>query len=300
MYEMKVQSNQYDSSFLTGMESAQTEVDHFGMLMEDVPAAPHAADKYGEVSWETYNQEVEKGQQVDGIIIPPGKTKHEITFTREVRECVSEQLMTAERSVAFKWYDKYQFGATRGFLRMSMGQPDLSEGVRWLMAIRVRGFPKVNERWQCITRSGKVPDFDQDVCPLRKKGVTAGFEWGHLMVECGNEAVKEARKLCLEKPIAHLRRVLRHEHELRGEFRNVTGIDSQNGLSGVVAIYLAGGTVSGARDYAFHTGYGQIDQVVDDLGQFGFIYGAQFLQMVAPRYMTALSLNAYGARVHQH
>lgn len=66
-------------------------------------------------------------------------------LVREVRECALERIMDVDggRLASFSsWYDTFQFGATRDFLRTSLSRHDLIEGVRWLVLVRVGGFPR--------------------------------------------------------------------------------------------------------------------------------------------------------------
>ncbi|KAI9452941.1 hypothetical protein HD554DRAFT_2043522 [Boletus coccyginus] len=58
-----------------------------------------------------------------------------------------------------------------------------------------------------------------------------------------------------------------------------------------MAIRLAGGCILDPRESVYLLSYGQMDYILTELGQFGYVFMASFLQAVAPLYCGAMGLN---------
>ena len=222
-------------------------------------------------------------------------------FIREVRECALERLFSVDggRLASFTgWYDKFQFGATRDFLRISLGRPDLSKGVRWLVLCRTGAFPRV---WNARTKSGHVAL--RQTCPLCGGHVEIGWDWIHLALQCLCREVTLARHKFLRSPTKYLTtdKVARtiFENSPSAIPSSVVGLpyhvlktDRQSGLIRfAVAIRLAGGCVLDPRESTFLLSFGHVDFLLTDLEHFGYVYLASFLQEVAPRYCRAMGLD---------
>ena len=218
-------------------------------------------------------------------------------FVREVRECALERLMDVDggRFATFTdWYDKFQFGATRDFLRISLGRPDLIEGVRWLVMVRVGGFPRSDS-----FRRRRDPTIDHEACPLCEGRVEAGWDWAHLAMSCSHEAVVAARGNYLEPALEHLLRQERVDYFYQrwpDTPKVLQGLPYQHMSDGRIpgilamasAIYLAGGCLTDPREATFTFSFGQCDMLTSGLEHFGYVYLASFLQTVAPYYSVAL------------
>jgi hypothetical protein len=85
-------------------------------------------------------------------------------------------------------------------------------------------------------------------------------------------------------------------HTLR-TFRLLLGLDGETGLARVIAVYLLGGSVSaGAEDsllIAYQLGYGGIKLQTPGFEEAHYTPLAQFLQHVAPIYVSSLSADLY-------
>lgn len=224
-----------------------------------------------------------------------------LLFIREVRECALERLFSVDgsRLASFTgWYDRFQFGATRDFLRISLGRPDLSQGVRWLVLCRTGGFPRV---YNARTKSGQLTL--RQACPLCGENVEIGWDWIHLALQCSCPGVISARRKFLRTPLRYLTsdRVAKTIFEVSSELPDsVRGLPygklTTNRHTGLihfaVAIRLAGGCILDPRESVYLLSYGQMDYILTELGQFGFVFMASFLQEVAPRYCRAMGLNS--------
>lgn len=193
-----------------------------------------------------------------------------------------------------EFYDKFSFGATRGFLRIATRRPDLRDGFHWLTVVRSGLFPRVKQRWIQITFSGKVPAFRDSDCPMCGTLITPWFEWAHLMTECTQSSVAAARNRCLIPAIKRVRDELADFEIGKEFFSEKRGCAGENGLNGLAAIYLVGGTVNKFYGCTYHLGFGQVDLVPHKLGSPGCIYAASFFQEVAHLYAQRLGLTVCG------
>jgi hypothetical protein len=80
--------------------------------------------------------------------------------------------------------------------------------------------------------------------------------------------------------------------------KNLLGIDEKTCLSGVLSVYLLGGSISAyAEDsllMAYQLGFGGIKLCTPRFEEFNYTPLAQFLQCVAPVYVSYLSADLYG------
>lgn len=304
MYELHIRSNQYESPFLAQLRAEASGIDKDGFTVrpwegvEEEEDQAYYRDAVAEGILLLSPDLIDERRMQDLLVVSSTKRSvSEESKIRLVKDCLLERLMTADRSEAFKWYDKYCFGASRGFLRATISRPDLREGVRWLIAIRTRSFPRVDERWRRITYSGKVPEFKKGKCPLCKGKIKSGFEWAHLMVKCSHPVVEGARVVHLHTPIGLASRPFKHlgDSSLDKDLVNIAGVSDQNArLGGVIAIYLVGGVVNNSYDCSYHMGFGQLNYMPEGLDKFGYVPVAQFLQEIAHVYAKALSLSSHG------
>lgn len=222
-------------------------------------------------------------------------------FVREVRECALERLFSVDggRQASFTdWYDRFQFGATRDFLRITLGRPDLSLGVRWLVLCRIGAFPRV---YNARTKSGHLTS--RHTCPLCGKHVEIGWDWIHLALQCSDWAVISARKKFLRSPIKYLTvdKVAKSIYEANvSQPKSTVGLPlgslKTDRLPGIIrlaiAIRLVGGCISDPRESVYLLSFGHLDYILTDLGHYGYVFMASFLQTVAPHYCRALGLNS--------
>lgn len=224
-------------------------------------------------------------------------------FVREVRECALERIMDVDggRTASFtNWYNKFQFGATRDFLRTSLGRPDLVEGVRLLMLVRVGGFPR-----SASFKRRLDPLINELACPLCEGRVEDGWDWAHLALTCRHPDIVQAREAYLEPALQHL-----HDKERMAVFYErwpgipeslqglpmrslrVDGVPDAIGMAS--AIYLAGGCLTDPRESTWSFSFGQCDMITTGLEHFGYVYLASFLKSVAPLYINSLGVTDGG------
>lgn len=291
MYELHVRSNDYKSPYVMEIMEHITELTVEGVDVESNEARDFLMNRGLVVANCDFDEE--HRAQIQGMNLPKSRSLLEHRAVRNVREVVIERLMTINKSVAFLSYDLWCFGATRGFIRCSLGRSDLCDGVRWLVAIRVNAFPAVNSCWERISRTGGVPPFRKDHCPLCDKAISSDYGWVHLLVECLHQPVVLSREKFLSEPIRNLGS-LTTRHNTLPMVKDVVGLSTETGQSGVIAIHLAGGVVNDdGFHHSYHLGYGQLDLVPFGLSTYGYVYAASFLQEVAPLFTTALRARVY-------
>ncbi|TFY81456.1 hypothetical protein EWM64_g2557 [Hericium alpestre] len=287
-YETHTRCNDYRNAALDNVRDARTGVDLLGFETTDPPAnVIRHLWGYAPVA---YDETDERAVRNMATIDYQSKSPQEWEFITDIRACVLERIMETNRTEAFRFYDALSLGATRGYLRASLTQPDLAPGVIWLVRIRTRAFPRVLDRWQKITRSGKQPPFQRNHCPLCGDRVEHGWEWEHLLVSCDNIFVETKRRAHLAPIIALL------THELQTcegvdhtDFENIfddrtTGVP----LLRAIAIYMIGGVVNEFFDASYHIGFGQTDELPHGLPSYGYTFVAKFLQEVVPAYVEKL------------
>lgn len=269
MFELDRRSNEYSSDWMEKVRELLTGVDRYNLPTE-------LTDELG-----LPNFTRERMSQMYG-------TKGERNLYTYNRMCavydsiVERHMVRLETSTgAFKWYNKYQFGASRGFLQSAMARPDLAEGVRWLSVIRTGFFPEPKEH----------------ICPMCNNEVDKGWLWAHLMIQCENRICRNSRQQWLHDPIINIARYVR-EDDLRLTPNNINGVNSQNSIyGGVISVYLVGGVVEGHFNYPYSLAFGQCDGLSADLDTYGYVYVASFLQKVCPVYCSKLGIDVYGLHV---
>lgn len=236
-------------------------------------------------------------KQVHGIVEGKGKTINEWSCIANIKDCVQKRIMTANKSVAFKFYNTWGFGLTRGYIKSSLTTPNLQEGVAYLVRICTRAFPRVKDQWQKIKCSGKTPTFAETKCPLCGDKIEHGWEWEHLMMTCDHIHVEESQRRHLQKAINTLKEELRECPEVFNEEEvDVFGDRNPNGekdipLRRAIAIYLVGGVVNGFYTALYHQGFGQLDKLPVGHNTFGYVHTAKFLNEVARIYTARIFPN---------
>jgi hypothetical protein len=279
-YEIHTRCNEYRSDTIDDLRDARNEVDRGGFPTRDP----------GEGVYRTYRGLIpihydpvrERTQQVLNTTDAQSKTTEEWEYIANIRDCVLERAMEQNRSQGWKFYNQWGLGATRGYLRASTTYPRLAQGINWLVRVRCRALPRVNDCWNRLIRSGKTPHFEKDKCPLCKETVNHGDEWKHLIMDCEEPRVRTARLLYLKDAINTVRRqMVGHpgvHFNLEQVPRNSTYIDT------AIAIYLIGGVVSNQFDTDYHRGFGQLDELPEGHLTHGFVIIAEFLNKVSPIY----------------
>jgi exonuclease III len=289
MAEMHMRSNAYSSPYLEQLLRERVGRDREGVL---VPGNSDVSNLRG-IDIPPPDLTHERRLMIEGRISAEKSTAERL-LVNDVSDCVLERLMTADRSEAWKWYDKYRFGVTRDFIRSTTARPDLAEGVRWLTLIRTRTFPRVNDRFIALTFKGKTPQFRKDKCPICGGSIKSGWEWAHLVVACNDAFVKHVRATTVGEEIESIKRSLLHPGAKRLS-DTITGLGLQSHLMGAVAIYLVGGVVKDQYDLVYHHTFGHLP-LSQDKGM-GWVFIASFLQRVVPRYTLKLFDCAYGSHL---
>lgn len=205
---------------------------------------------------------------------------------RTIRECIRERNWSVNKTVGFSWYDKFSFGMTRGFIRQTLSRPDLSEGVRWLINIRTRSYPRVEQHWLNAKFGGHQPaEGERYNCPLCGEGILNNWEWAHLLRNC-KAVVAAANRHILEKSI----KLAQEELSITGlPNLEIDEVDNQYGkLWGACSLLLVGGTPNNYFGSTLLYGFGATDILPGGLDTFVWLPTAQFLQIVTPFYLSAL------------
>lgn len=295
-FEMSVRANGYTSETITGLRAAFLGQTSEGLPPEETTESQLIRPKHGmleEAEWEFPRER----QAMDlGRVVPQGRTRGEVTKMALVRDTVLERLMSSNKSKGFnQFYDVWNLGTTRGYLREAANRPDLAEGVRWLSMMRTKAFPTVEGAWQRIKRSGQVPTFERGKCPLCVEDIRMRWEWVHLVVECKSTPVRCARQKHLQQSITYIRdNLVNREHQI-ANYANIMGREEQIGISEVLSIYLIGGLVrpTGLSDGegwfdTYFVGFGAARLLCPGFESFGYAYIASFLQTVAPKWVAHL------------
>ena len=300
-FEMQVRSNSYRSNMQDGIQAAFLGVRDIGLPPAEVQETPLAHPEYGllDASW-SY---IDERQSMDiGRNVPRGRSRWEVTRTNLVRDVILERMMSSNRAKGFSFYNKFNLGVTRGYLREAANRPDLAEGVRWLSLTRTRAFPTVEGAWQRIRRSGQAPSFRRGVCPLCEAPITQGWEWAHLLTSCQHETVMAARQTHLDQCIHYIKNNYEGRRNEIQAFMGEMGREREIALSEVLSICLIGGMYrpegwipadEGWFDIYF-IGFGGVKLITPGLESYGFTYVASFFQRIAPLYMTHLCGSLYG------
>jgi hypothetical protein len=302
--EMRNRANNYNSETQSQLRAAFLgEAETGGPPVISDPEAHFIRPTFGELTEAEWNLPRERQAMDMGYNIPVGRTRGELVKVNLVRDVTLERILSANRSQGFtRFYDRFNIGATRGYIREAALRPDLAEGVRWLSLVRTRAFPTVEGGWQRIKRSGRDPPFQRGRCPLCSCSLQQNWEWAHLLVSCTSVPVRLARLEYLDQSIAYLRRNLENRPLLATGIMTEMGREEQIGTSEVLSIYLIGGLY---RHLALQDGEGWFDTYFLGFGaarlitpgfeSYGFVYITQFLQRVAPLYVARLGLPLDGA-----
>lgn len=290
-YEIHTRCNGYRSVTIDDLRDARSKINRIGQEVEDHPDGVHRYLR-GLVPVH-YDPVRERTLQVGGTLDGQAKTQEEWEFIANIRDCVLERAMAANRSVAWKFYDRWGFGATRGFIRASTTLPDLAQGVAWLVRVRCRALPRVLDCWNRIVRSGRQPRIAKDKCPLCQEKVLQGWEWEHLLMSCQHREVRTARYVYLDQSI----RDLRGQMIVRPDVGETTEEERRDGrpanvarvpLERAIAVHLVGGVVGGDFANNYHLGFGALDELPEGRESHGYVYVSKFLAEVCPRYVAAL------------
>ena len=294
--EMSVRANGYTSETMSGLRTAFLGQTREGLPLDYTEENPLICPRHGELEEAEWEFPQERWAMDLGRIVPQGRTHGEVTRMTLVCDMVLERLMASNKSKGFnQFYDVFNLGTTRGYLREAANRPDLAEGVWWLSMIRTKAFPTVEGAWQCIKHSGQIPTFEQGKCPLCAGTIRMGWEWVHLIVECNSVVAHCARQKHLQQSITYIKdNLIRREHQV-AEYAKVMGREEQNRLSEVLSIYLIGGLFqpTGLSDGegwfdTYFVGFGASRLICLGFESFGYAYIVSFLQTVAPKWVTHL------------
>lgn len=293
--EMRVRSNSYNSPLMQVLMSAMIGETELGEPVEAPTFHPAMGDSLAIGLWDPVK---EREFMDEGRVVPTQRTRGEATQVSLVRDVVLERLMSSQKTKGFHFYDTFGFGISRGFIREATHRIDLAEGVRWLCLARTRAFPTVEGAWQRTIRAGRRPGFERHQCPLCFDPLTQNTEWLHLLMECAHAPVEAARSKFLAQSISYFNQMTNDWDALKHLVSNELGIDHQNSVAGVVAIFLLGGVVRWASYApiitAYQMGYGQLRRMTPGFDTFHFSSVASFFQLVAPLFVGALNLDLYG------
>ena len=289
-FELTVRSNTHMSAIATEMDNRTTGVNALG-VENNVDLRRENGALRNEISvcrrvGDTYRQDY-----MDNIRIPKGRSVGEAITIRNVRDISEERQMARNKSLQFTFYDRHQFGVSRGFLRNAVSRPDLTEGVRWLILTRTGGFPELED----IERKIGKP-IGNHRCPLCKGRIIERI-WMHFMLHCTHEWVQSHREKYLQGPID----CITNTSQLIG----IKGRVSLDNMTNEVDCYLAkrvGYALVGGWEHicddvipTYSIGFGQLDHQATGLNTYGYVFVAQFLQRVAPVYLRTFGLKEYTA-----
>jgi len=163
-YEIHTRCNGYRSITLDDLRDAHSVVNRAGQEVGDHPEGVHRYQR-GLVLIH-YNPVREQTLQIGGTLDGQAKTQPKWEYIVNIRDCVLDRAMTANRLVAWKFYNHWGLGATCGFIRASTTFPTLTKGIAWLVHVRCRALPRVFDCWNHIIRSGRQPTYQKNKCPL--------------------------------------------------------------------------------------------------------------------------------------
>jgi exonuclease III len=288
VYEAHVRSNNYTSSLVQSAYEQLTGLTSFGSVVEANPEAVYRLSRgFVDVTIDYADEWV---SIMESLSLRGGRTSAEAKAIQLVRDVTLERLLTSCKSSGFIFYNLWHFGASRGFLRQQMNRIDISEGTRWLIAIRSNGFPQVNRTWERISRGGRTPTFDKGRCPLCNEVVVSEYSWAHLLMNCQHREVLLRRQVYLSDPLTFLQEFAMIDNwEYCRKIQDHMGITSEPPVFGLWALILIGGVAHWSLyENSYHLGFGQIDVLPQGLTSHLYVYTASFFQRVAPIYTSFL------------
>ena len=226
---------------------------------------------------------------MNSIRIPKGRSVSEVVTIRNIRDISEEQQMSRNKSLQFAFYNRQQFGVSRGYLRNAVSRPDLAEGVRWLILIRTGGFPELEDIEKRVNKK-----IVTNLCPLCKGRILERI-WMHFMLHCTHEWVQKQREKYLREPI----NCVTNTSDLIGTKGRI-GLDDMASEESYQAAKMVGYALAGGWSHididvipTYSLGFGQLDHLATGLKTYGYVFVAQFLQKVAPVYLRTFGLKEY-------
>lgn len=282
--EAHIRSNRYRSPQLEELRNLLVDLDH--EVQEDLES--DLSNTVLRQAAFNFDAAYERTLQLDGINSRnASRTRFESEQVRLIRECVRERTFTANKSRTFvEWYDAYSFGSARGFLRNAIRRPDLGEGIRHLIAVRCRFFPRIEQTWLAAQFAGRRPKAStRHRCPLCGDKARDGWEWQHLLTSCTDARVSGARKVFLTLPLQVIQMELSSADAPRIE---VVGVGPEESFRMTVGIYAVGGVVKSYFGSTYNAGFGHVDILPQLMSVPGYVPMAQFYQTIVPLYKAAL------------
>jgi hypothetical protein len=283
--ETHIRSNRYRSPQLEELRELLVDLDH--EVQEDMES--DLSSTVLRQAANNFDAAYERTLQLDAMNSRnANRTRFESEQVRLIRECVRERAFTTNKSHTFvEWYDAYSFGFVRGFLRNAIRRPDLGEGIRHLIAIRCRFFPRIEQAWLAAKFAGRNPKpSSRHRCPLCGSEARDGWEWQHLLTSCTNARVCGARTLYLDLPLQVIRLELSEEDFPR---LVIEGIGPDEAFKMAMAIYAVGGAVNSYFGSTYNAGFGHTDILPQLMSVHGYAPVAEFFQVVTPLYKVALA-----------
>jgi exonuclease III/predicted negative regulator of RcsB-dependent stress response len=289
-FELTVRSNAHVATIAKEMDNRTTGVNALGIANEESLEGTNENPR-NEIRVSRRDKDTYRDEYMQSIRIPKGRSVGEAVTIRNVRDISEERQMARNKSLQFTFYDRHQFGVSRGYLRNAVSRPDLAEGTRWLILIRTGGFPELEDIESAIDK--KIDVFR---CPLCKGRILERI-WMHFMLHCTHEWVQSHREKYLQGPID----CITNTSQLIG----LKGRVGQDNMTNEVDYYSAkkvGYALVGGWDHigdevipTYSIGFGQLDHQATGLETYGYVFVAQFLQKVAPIYLRTFGLKEYTA-----
>jgi hypothetical protein len=287
-FELTVRSNGHTSNIAQEMDNRTTRINALGM--ENVESLERInGERRNEIQVSRRNEDSYRNDYMESIRIPKGRSVGEAVTIRNVRDISEERQMARNKTLQFTYYDRCQFGVSRGYLRNAVSRPDLAEGVRWLILARTGGFPELEDIEKRINR-----EVENWRCPLCKGRILERI-WMHFMLHCTHNWVQSQREKYLKGPIECITNTSR----LIG-IRGRLGVDNTRNREDYLAAREVGYTLIGGWEHisddvipTYSLGFGQLDYQATGLETYGYVFVAQFLQKVAPVYLRTFGLREY-------
>jgi exonuclease III len=287
-FELTVRSNAHISAIAKEMDSRTTEVNASGVV--NVGGLENGeGERRNEIQISRRDADKYRSDYMENVRIPKGRSVGESVTIRNIRDISQERQMARNKTLQFTYYDRYQFGVSRGYLRNAVSRPDLAEGVRWLTLIRTGGFPELEDIEKRLNTQ-----IETNRCPLCKGRVLKRI-WMHFMLHCTHDWVRSHREKYLQGPIdcvTNTSQLIGIKGRIGPD--NMTSKDDYELAQGV-GFALVGGWSHIGDDVipTYSIGFGQLDQLATGLDTYGYVFVAQFLQKVAPVYLRTFGLREY-------